>query len=150
VQIGSREYTFSNSGVIYHQPFEAGEEAVFKETLTMGQVPSMSAVNAAVQELRHQFAPGTYDLVKQNCNHFTQALVNKLLGKSIPGYINRSANLGSTFAAKDTKSQDKKAKCTKPEAPKKASTERRKLTDKQQKMLDKLQKKAPKGSSGDE
>mmetsp|Transcript_4065 Transcript_4065/g.5967 ORF Transcript_4065/g.5967 Transcript_4065/m.5967 type:complete len:88 (+) Transcript_4065:126-389(+) len=47
VQIGSREYTFSNSGVIYHQPFEAGEEAVFKETLTMGQVPSMSAVNAA-------------------------------------------------------------------------------------------------------
>lgn len=38
VQIGSREYTFSNAGVIYHSPLQAGEEAVFKETIDFGEV----------------------------------------------------------------------------------------------------------------
>ncbi|CAK9069884.1 Desumoylating isopeptidase 1 homolog (DeSI-1) (Polyubiquitinated substrate transporter) (POST), partial [Durusdinium trenchii] len=161
--IGQREYTFSNSGVMFHTPFEAGAEAKFKETIQMGSVESMSEVNAAVARLRAKFAPGSYNLVRQNCvrfsgqavcelkpdpgkncsqNHFSNALVNALTGKSIPSYINRSARLGSSFAPKDTLSEDAKGAKAKPKKasppPKQASTERPNLSDKQRAMLDKL------------
>ncbi|GBG31116.1 Desumoylating isopeptidase 2 [Hondaea fermentalgiana] len=41
VQIGSREYTFSNGGVVYHTPLDAGEEAIYKETIDMGEVDAL-------------------------------------------------------------------------------------------------------------
>lgn len=155
VMIGEREYTFSNGGVIFHTPFEAGPEATFKESIYMGEVGNMAAVNAAVANLRATFAPGSYNLVRQNCNNFSDALIRKLFNKGIPSYINRSARFGSSLAPKDTiagqgqeepKSKAERAKEAKEakEAAKKkaaAANEKKDLTDKQRAMLDKLKKK---------
>ena len=35
-----------------------------------------------------------YQLVRCNCNHFTNELAQALVGKSIPAYVNRTANIG--------------------------------------------------------
>jgi len=45
--------------------------------------------------LRREFTGPSYDLLKRNCNSFTEALVERLTGKTIPGYINRLATIGS-------------------------------------------------------
>ena len=35
-----------------------------------------------------------YQLVRCNCNHFTNELAQALVGKAIPAYVNRTANIG--------------------------------------------------------
>lgn len=35
--------------------------------------------------------------MRKNCNAFSNALSEALLGKKIPGYVNRMASLGSVF-----------------------------------------------------
>ena len=41
-----------------------------------------------------QFKPDSYNILTKNCNHFSDALVRRLLAKPIPGYLNRLAMLG--------------------------------------------------------
>lgn len=45
----------------------------------------------AINELRKRFPEGSYNLVKQNCNHFSDALSRLLFERSIPKWINRTA-----------------------------------------------------------
>ena len=42
----------------------------------------------------HEFQPGTYDLVNKNCNHFSDAFCQVLVGTGIPGWVNRMASVG--------------------------------------------------------
>jgi hypothetical protein len=140
VQVGSREYAFSNAGVQVHTPREAGPGAIFKDSLPFGDVP-MADVNAAVARLRVAFAPGTYDLVHANCNHFSDALVQQLFpGKSLPAWINRSARLGSSLAPRDTLAPAAPSPASKPAspAPAPAPSERPKVTGEQKALLEKL------------
>jgi hypothetical protein len=51
-------------------------------------------LNSAISDLREDFGPDRYNLVRRNCNHFANALVWRLLGRSIPGHVNRLADLG--------------------------------------------------------
>ena len=46
------------------------------------------------QDLRDEFGPDRYNLIRRNCNHFANALVWRLLGRSIPGHVNRLADFG--------------------------------------------------------
>lgn len=48
-----------------------------------------------ILDLRSQFGPESYNLVKKNCNSFANALVWALLRKTIPSHINRLADIGS-------------------------------------------------------
>ena len=43
------------------------------------------------------FAPGNYDLIRLNCNAFSEAFCTELVNKSIPSWVNRAASIGSTF-----------------------------------------------------
>ena len=45
-------------------------------------------------DLRDDFGPDRYNLIRRNCNHFANALVWRLLGRSIPGHVNRLADFG--------------------------------------------------------
>jgi hypothetical protein len=45
--------------------------------------------------MHRDFIGNTYNLIKKNCNHFSEALCQKLLGKSIPAYVNRLAYFGA-------------------------------------------------------
>mmetsp|Transcript_21469 Transcript_21469/g.38556 ORF Transcript_21469/g.38556 Transcript_21469/m.38556 type:complete len:143 (-) Transcript_21469:276-704(-) len=110
------------------------------------QIDSMTEVNAAVGQLRAQFAPGSYNLVTQNCNHFTDALVRKLVNRGIPSYINRAARLGGSFAPKDVtgdgsgnaKSKTPATAESKGKSGAKASSARPKLSEEQLAKLAKI------------
>jgi len=47
-----------------------------------------------VDKLREEFRASSYDLIRRNCNVFSEALCRKLLGKGIPGFVNRLAYMG--------------------------------------------------------
>lgn len=53
---------------------------------------------AIVQDLKKKFPGDSYHPVNNNCNHFSDAFAKALLGKGIPGWINRSARIGSMFS----------------------------------------------------
>jgi len=98
VEIGGVEYTFSSgSGVFNHAPRAAGG-AKFREAVDLGTLASSSAVGTAIEELRHEFKGSDYNILERNCNHFAEALVWRLLGKQLPGYVNRMAGFGAMFS----------------------------------------------------
>lgn len=46
-------------------------------------------------DLRDEFGPDRYNLIRRNCNHFANALVWRLLNRTIPGHVNRLADFGT-------------------------------------------------------
>jgi len=67
----------------------------FKEAITMGYINrSRHEVDHLLSRLAEKYRGDTYDLVRRNCNHFSNELCVCLTGKKIPAYINRPANVG--------------------------------------------------------
>ena len=64
-------------------------------------VGTANEVRGALNEVRRSrsFGPGTYNLVRRNCNHFSDALCQHLVGAPIPAWINRAAGLGAALGA---------------------------------------------------
>lgn len=48
----------------------------------------------AMDNLRDDFGPNSYNVLTRNCNTFASALCEELLGKPIPAYVNRLAWMG--------------------------------------------------------
>ena len=44
-----------------------------------------------------EWRPGAYHVLRRNCNHLTETLARRLLGASIPAWVNRSANVAAAF-----------------------------------------------------
>lgn len=97
VEVDGREYSYSQSGGIYDSPPRIVPH--FRGSLDMGEfVGGRSSLSAAIDALRGRFAPNRYDMVTNNCNHFSDALTFQLLGKHAPSWINRMAQLGTCVA----------------------------------------------------
>ncbi|PFH33649.1 EREBP-4 family protein [Besnoitia besnoiti] len=115
VQIGAREYSFAHgAGVVAAEfdPSRAGsarlsvfggaagadeelEDAEFVYSLNMGECAMTGGqIAAAIETLSRDFAGEHYHLLERNCNHFSDALCRRLVGRGIPAYINRAAWLG--------------------------------------------------------
>jgi len=60
----------------------------------MGIVNDYKKVEDALNVLRSEFKANEYNLIERNCNHFSEALTLKLLGKRIPSFINRASRIG--------------------------------------------------------
>ncbi|CAM9776904.1 unnamed protein product, partial [Choristocarpus tenellus] len=99
VEIGGREYTFAGGGGIFdHSPREA-PNARFREAVKMGTYQGgTSELNRALDALREEFALHRYNVLSRNCNSFSSALCEQLLGRPGPGWINRLAWMGSWFS----------------------------------------------------
>lgn len=48
--------------------------------------------------MRDDFGPDSYNLIRKNCNHFANALVWALLGRTIPPHVNRLADIGTCLS----------------------------------------------------
>ncbi|CBZ55438.1 conserved hypothetical protein [Neospora caninum Liverpool] len=117
VQIDATEYTFSQGTGIVASDFdlvrngphtrvsvfgespglsdEEPEDAVFVYSLDMGVCPmNRTQIAATIESLRREFAGENYHILERNCNHFSDALCRRLVGKGIPAYLNRAAWLG--------------------------------------------------------
>jgi len=95
VQIDSREWSYGGGGVFSDEPLNAGG-ARFRESIDMGEFVGTSRdLDAVLDELRSKFKGADYNILLQNCNSFAEALCLRLLGRSIPPWVNRMAYLGS-------------------------------------------------------
>ncbi len=103
VEIQGREFTFGGgeqpiggSGISMGDPlYKHGYQ--LRETRIVGTVRSLSEVDGAIRDLQGQFFAEQYDLVKNNCNHFSDAFCYRLIKKHIPSYINRLAIMAHVF-----------------------------------------------------
>jgi len=59
---------------------------------------SSRQLDSIIDELRAEFNSSAYNILTKNCNHFADALVQRLLNKPIPYFVNRLAYVGSIFS----------------------------------------------------
>lgn len=97
VEILGSEYTFASvAGVFDHTP-KAAPNARFRQQIEIGSyLGGSSELQSALSELKDlRFGPDEYNILQNNCNHFANALCWKLLQKTIPSFINRTADIGA-------------------------------------------------------
>ncbi|KAH8551520.1 DUF862-domain-containing protein [Umbelopsis sp. PMI_123] len=103
VQVNGKEYCYGGhpyefSGVFVVEPKVGPPGVLFKQSINMGYVDlDEDKIAEIIQTLSGEYAGNTYNLLNRNCNHFTAELSQRLTGKSIPGWINRAAKLGTMF-----------------------------------------------------
>ena len=97
VQVGGVEWSFaSGAGVFQDSPKSV---QAFRESIFMGEFQGNSRdIDAILDDLRPLFHGNSYNLLSQNCNSFAEAFCLRLLNKSIPGFVNRMANMGSMIS----------------------------------------------------
>jgi hypothetical protein len=95
VEILGKEYSFASGGGVFDSTPKDAPGAKFRESIELGSFDGGQAeLSSAISDLREEFGPDRYNLIKRNCNHFANALVWRLLRRTIPGHVNRLANIG--------------------------------------------------------
>lgn len=95
IEILGTEYSFASGAGIFDSAPKEVPNAQFRESILMGVYEgSSSDVRNVVSDLRSEWSGDSYNLILKNCNHFANALCWALLNKTIPGYVNRLADLG--------------------------------------------------------
>lgn len=70
----------------------------FRESILLGKTSlSPKEINKIIDSLRDKFPGDSYDVIRKNCNTFTNCVCEAILHKKIPGYVNRLANWGKFF-----------------------------------------------------
>jgi len=92
-------HPFPISGVFEISPRDAedlGEQFKFKQSLHLGHTDfTEDEVKRIVGELGREYRGDRYHLMSKNCNHFSSALAQILVGKEIPTWVNRLAYMSS-------------------------------------------------------
>jgi hypothetical protein len=74
----------------------------FREAIHLGKTTlHWREINKILDDLREAFPGNSYHVIRKNCNTFSNCLCEALLGKKIPGYVNRMANIGKVFLEVD-------------------------------------------------
>jgi hypothetical protein len=99
------EYSFSNMGISRTTP-QLEAFGRLREQIRMGDVEDMSlqSLTETMNGIASSggFSPGSYNVVHQNCNHFSDAACKALLNTGVPVWVNRAANMAAGFASKET------------------------------------------------
>ncbi|KAL8534466.1 hypothetical protein ACS0TY_010469 [Phlomoides rotata] len=67
----------------------------YRECIILGKTSfSISKVNQILRELSREWPGHSYDLLSKNCNHFCDALCERLGVPKLPGWVNRFAHAG--------------------------------------------------------
>lgn len=105
VEVDGVEYVFgggdtSYSGVTMQRPKAPppGSGWMFYKAVPLGSARgSREDLQRAMTDIRREFPASGYDLLSRNCNHFSDALSQRLCGQPIPSWVNRMAGIGETF-----------------------------------------------------
>ena len=118
VEISGVEYTFASESGIFEMTPKHAPPAKFRESIDLGPAPTSRDISSAIEDLKHDFKGTDYHVLNKNCNHFAgtftsylpkipqfylidevisyaEMFVKRLLNRSIPGYVNRLAGMGS-------------------------------------------------------
>ncbi|CAN1174695.1 DeSI-like protein At4g17486 [Linum perenne] len=90
---GAHEYP--SSGIFEVEP-RSCPGFVFRRAVYLGKTSmSRAEVQSLMEHISTDYHGDCYHLIGKNCNHFTNDACVKLTGKTIPGWVNRMARLGS-------------------------------------------------------
>lgn len=97
----NREYAFGGhdrpgmSGVYWTKPHIEPPGGTFRCELLQGfTFRPDHEIEAIIREVSQKFLGPSYNLLSNNCNHFTTYLCEQLTGKAAPSWINRAAGIG--------------------------------------------------------
>ncbi|GKV10827.1 hypothetical protein SLEP1_g22139 [Rubroshorea leprosula] len=94
-EFGFGAHEYPSSGVFEVQP-RSCPGFIFRRSVLLGSIDmSHAEFQSFMEELSQKYHGDTYHLIAKNCNHFTDDICKQLTGKSIPGWVNRLARLGS-------------------------------------------------------
>mmetsp|Transcript_18781 Transcript_18781/g.25048 ORF Transcript_18781/g.25048 Transcript_18781/m.25048 type:complete len:236 (+) Transcript_18781:440-1147(+) len=95
VEVLGSEYSFASGGGIFESTPKEAAGAIFREQVELGVFQGGSSeIQTIVSDLREEWSPTSYNLIRKNCNHFANAFVYALLGRTIPAHVNRLADIG--------------------------------------------------------
>ncbi|XP_048500880.1 deSI-like protein At4g17486 isoform X4 [Beta vulgaris subsp. vulgaris] len=97
MEYGYGAHEYATSGVFEVEP-RSCPGFIFRKAIPLGTTDMTRAeFRTFMQHLATKYHGDTYHLIAKNCNHFTDEVCLQLTGKSIPGWVNRLARLGSYF-----------------------------------------------------
>ena len=101
VVVNGREYAFgghnrrNTTGVYFTKPRFEPPGGTFRCGILQGfTFRSPAEIEGIIQEVSGEFLGERYNLLTNNCNHFTSALCERLTGKTAPTWLNRAASVG--------------------------------------------------------
>ncbi|KAL9111091.1 MAG: hypothetical protein Q9187_007975 [Circinaria calcarea] len=101
VVIKDREYAYGGhdrqgvSGVYWTKPRMEPPGGTFRCEILQGfTLRSPEHIEDILKEASQEFQGTTYNLLSNNCNHFTSYLCERLTSKAAPSWINRAASIG--------------------------------------------------------
>ncbi|MCJ1372143.1 hypothetical protein MMC20_003365 [Loxospora ochrophaea] len=101
VVIKDREYAYGGhdqqglSGVYWTKPRLEPPGGTFRCELLQGfTFRSSKEIDAIIKDVSQQFQGPSYNLLSNNCNHFTSFLCKQLTGQPAPSWLNRAATIG--------------------------------------------------------
>ncbi|KAL3685782.1 hypothetical protein R1sor_003804 [Riccia sorocarpa] len=99
IEVHGSEYAFGahdfpTSGVFEVEP-QCCPGFTFRRSILMGTTGlSPQEIRNFIETVADDYNGNTYHLLVKNCNHFTNDVCSRLLGKGIPGWVNRLAGVG--------------------------------------------------------
>lgn len=91
VLVNGEEFFFSDSGIFSNRVLTS-HQGEASEVVLMGL--SKRTGSQVLEALKPHFRPGTYDLLRKNCNSFSDCALHFLLGKRLPGQYSAMEALG--------------------------------------------------------
>lgn len=86
------------TGVYWTRPRTEPPGARFRCEILQGfTLQTEKEVDAIIREVSEEFLGSSYNLLNQNCNHFTNALCERLTSRPAPNWLNRAASIGVAF-----------------------------------------------------
>jgi len=99
--IGNREYAYgghnkrNTTGVYWTRPKFEPPGGTFRCAILQGfTFRSEREIEGIIKQVSDTFLGTSYNLLMNNCNHFTSALCEALTGKVAPTWLNRAASIG--------------------------------------------------------
>ncbi|KAI9653075.1 MAG: hypothetical protein M1821_007726 [Bathelium mastoideum] len=101
VVIGDKEYAFGGhdqpgvSGVYWTRPRLEPPGGTFRVEILHGfSYLPVDDIEGIVREVSQKFLGPSYNLLTNNCNHFTSYLCHRLTSRRAPSWLNRAASIG--------------------------------------------------------
>jgi len=99
--IKDKEYAYGGhdqrgvSGVYWTRPRQDPPGGTFKCQLLLGiTLRTNEEIDTIISEAAYKFHGPNYNLLTNNCNHFTSYLCQQLTGTPAPSWLNRAASIG--------------------------------------------------------
>lgn len=83
VTVEDAEYTFSNVGIVISHGLQSHASLGKGPPIVVDMGTSKVSRTAMLNALRPHFLPGTYDLLRKNCNTFSDCCLAHMLGKRL-------------------------------------------------------------------